>query len=102
MRILGYAFSILTLLTNYAFRFIARPGLQATAFAADLSELQLNLSAGLGLGVDVYVLIHDEDFDEYCLPDKITEVPATGRIKVKVSHSRMAPCCPVDSVRSCV
>ena len=29
IRILVYAFSILTLLTNCAFRFIARPGLQA-------------------------------------------------------------------------
>jgi hypothetical protein len=36
------------------------------------------------LGVEVYVLVHDEDFDEYCLPGSISEVPQVGgRLKVK-------------------
>lgn len=52
-------------------------------FAADLGELEASLAASLGIPHGIYVLIHDEDFDEYCLPDKIAEVPQTGRIKVK-------------------
>ena len=30
-----------------------------------------------------FLQVHDEDFDEYCLPDSISEVPQTGRVKVK-------------------
>ena len=52
-------------------------------FAADLGELEASLAAFLGIPHGIYVLIHDEDFDEYCLPDKIAEGPQTGRIKVK-------------------
>ena len=55
----------------------------ATVFAADLAELEENLAQELGVGVGVFVLVHDEDFDEYCLPDSIGEVPQTGRVKVK-------------------
>lgn len=56
---------------------------KCTVFAADLPELEEALSSSLGVGVGVYVLVHDEDFDEYCLPDSIGEVPQTGRVKVK-------------------
>jgi translation elongation factor P/translation initiation factor 5A len=56
---------------------------KATVFAADLAELEENLAQALGVDVGVYVLVHDEDFDEYCLPDSIGEVPQTGRVKVK-------------------
>ena len=54
-----------------------------SVFAATLQELEDNLAQALEVGVGVYVLVHDADFDEYCLPDSIGEVPQTGRVKVK-------------------
>eukprot|EP01048_Picozoa_sp_COSAG05_P003157 COSAG05_NODE_142_length_16591_cov_6.726837_2_plen_181_part_00 len=56
---------------------------QCRVFAADLTELETEIARVLGIPQSIYVLVHDEDFDDYFLPLKIAEVPQAGRIKVK-------------------
>ena len=50
--------------------------------AGNLPELERELAAKLGVAEALYVMIFDEDFEEYCLPDSFDDFKAKVRVKV--------------------
>ena len=53
-------------------------------FARDLSELETNLAESLGIGgVGMHILLHDDEFQEYYLPNSIDELAETSSVKVR-------------------
>jgi len=61
------------------------PGQQrkCLVFARDLSELATNVAESLGVSVGIYILLHDDEFDEYYLPNSISEIAENSCVKIK-------------------
>eukprot|EP01050_Picozoa_sp_SAG11_P023001 SAG11_NODE_4495_length_1875_cov_0.964527_3_plen_193_part_00 len=51
--------------------------------AGSMDQLELAIARELNINEAIYVLAHDEDFDEYYVPDSLADVPDKGRVKVK-------------------
>eukprot|EP01043_Picozoa_sp_COSAG02_P045588 COSAG02_NODE_4185_length_5653_cov_9.004861_3_plen_1007_part_00 len=68
------------------------PGQQreCSVFARDLTELATNVAQSLAVSGKIYILLHDDEFDEFFLPNSISEIAENScvQIKSKEEHSQ--------------
>ena len=59
---------------------------KAIVYADTLDQLNVEVQQKLDLPVAVRVLIFDDDFEEWIVPDDFEEVPEKGKVKISVNR----------------